>query len=253
MNPVRDTDIIEKAREYLTRDWAITKSGRPASRVSPELVFDHSARILETARFLLKDSALTGLRIDEIILAAAAMFHDAGWVDLVRHAELEAGQIYSKPADTELLARSGRVAGEILIKLLPLRMVEKTVEIIADLKNPNPSQPEVKLIADAENLEDFGLLGIVSQIRIAQALGKSNQQVLDIWHRQQEYHYWEARIKTAFHLDLTKKIAAHRLEKMAGIYDLIELEMTLDDVQDLVPPIPSQSPTANSTVSIQKK
>lgn len=245
MNPVRDTDIIEKAREFLTRDWTLNKGGKPALRVSPELVFDHSVRILETARFLLKDSSMVGIRVDEIVLAAAAMFHDAGWVDLVRRGELEAGQIYCRPSDMELLARSGRVAAEVLVKLLPLRMVEKAVEIIAELKNSRPDQPEVKLIADAENLEDFGLLGIAGQIRMAQGCGKSNQQLLDVWRRQQEYHYWEARIKTAFHLEPARKIAAYRLEKMAGIYDQLNQEMSLDDIRDLLPqssPLPSISP-----------
>jgi hypothetical protein len=252
MNPVRDTDIIEKAREFLTRDWTVSKGGKSASRVSPELVFDHSVRILETARFLLKDSTMTGLRVDETVLAAAAMFHDAGWVDMVRRGELEAGQIYCRPSDVELLARSGRVAAEVLVKLLPMRMVEKAIEIIAELKTSRPDQPEVKLIADAENLEDFGLLGIAGQIRMAQGCGKSNQQLLDVWRRQQEYHYWEARIKTAFHLELSRKIAAYRLEKMAGIYDQLNQEMTLDDVRDLLSQSPIQ-PSINPMMMGQKK
>jgi hypothetical protein len=253
VSSVRDTDIIEKAREYLTRDWTAGKGGKPALRTAPELVFDHSVRVLETARFLLKDATLISHRTDEIILAAAAMFHDAGWIDLVRNGLLEVGQVYGRPADADILARGGKVAGEVLVKLLPLRIVERAVEIIADLKNPRPDLPEVKLIADAENLEDFGLLGIVSQIRIAQGFGKSNQQVLDVWHRQQEYHYWEARIKAAFHLDLSRKIAAHRLEKMAGIFDQLNEEMTLDDVRDLLPKTLNQSSVTNHVVSGSQK
>ena len=178
------------------------------------------------------------------ILTASAMFHDAGWVDLVRRGQLESGQIYSRPLDTPLLDRSASVVCEQLANILSLRQIEKVTQVITDWKQPQPDRPETMVLSDADNLEEFGLLGIFQLVRAAQAGGKSARQILESWNRQQEYHYWDARIKNAFHLETARKIARERLINMGRAFELLCREVSLDDVRKLSAAQHSPSPEA---------
>jgi len=224
-------EIIERSKSYLTSGWFTGKlPTRTTTKISPELVFDHSLRVLDTARLLLKDPDVRVFPIDPTILTACAMFHDAGWVDLVRTGQIQYVEIFTRPADLETVKRSAQIAVEQIGKLLPAGSLKKVSQIIQDLKQPRPSLPESRVLADADNLDEFGLLGITLHIRAAHSQGKSVRQVIDIWHRQQEYNYWEARVKSAFHLESSRKIARRRLENMAKVFHLLHQESTLEDL-----------------------
>jgi hypothetical protein len=233
-------DIVECARTYLTSGWVVG-SGRGGSRVRPEVIFDHSTRVLELAKRLNRDSAMAEAKIDELILTASALFHDAGWIELVKAGTLTPGEIYSRPADADVLGRGAQSACDQLGKLLSARQLEKVTMVIAGLKQSEPDQPETILIADAENLDDFGLSGIFQQVRAAQSCGKSNRQILESWARQQEYHYWDARIKSALHLETSRKIAGQRLGTMGEVFDLLRRELDLDDMESLLPELENVS------------
>ncbi len=224
-------DILERAKKYLTTGWS---SGKSTSRVntwsSPELVYDHSLRVLELARLLVGDSAISEGKIDHQVLSTCALFHDAGWVDLVKTGQIQPGEVYAKPPDAALFKRSSRIACDQIGNLLPGRCLEKINRVLSDMKSSRPGLSETLLVADADNLEDFGLTGFTFQVRAAQPAGKSITQILDSWHRQQEYHYWESRIKNAFFLETSKRIAYRRLDTMGQFFDLLQRESALEDI-----------------------
>jgi len=168
--------------------------------------------------------------MDPAVLAACAMFHDAGWVDLVNTGQIHPSEVLTRQADIELLKRSSQIASDQIGKLLSANALKRVVQAITELKQPRPSLPETRVLADADNLDDFGLLGITLQIRAAHSQGKSVRQVVEGWNRQQEYNYWEARIKSALHLETSKKIARRRLEKMGKFFDLLRQETALEDL-----------------------
>jgi hypothetical protein len=222
-------EILGRAEHYLTTGW-LTGPGR-GGRVLPEVVYDHSQRVLQLAQALQKDKAMTNVKIDESILTASAMFHDAGWIDLVKHDELHVGQIFSRPADAAILDRGASVACDQLADLLSARQLETVSDVITGIKQMQPDRPETKLIADADNLEEFGLLGILLEVRSAQAAGKSARQILEGWNRRQEYHYWDARIKNAFHFETTRSLARERLANMSHVYELLCHEISPETVK----------------------
>jgi HD superfamily phosphodiesterase len=240
-------DIIERARNYLTSGWSAGKnSTRSSTKVSPEMVFDHSLRVLETGKCLLRDSEVSKTSLDPMVLTASAMFHDSGWIDLVKTGQIQGVEIFTRPADLELIKRSAQIAADQLGPLLPPSTLKRVSQIIIDLKQPRPNFPETRVLADADNLEDFGLLGITTQVRAAHAFGKSVRQVIESWHRQQEYNYWEARIKSALHLETSRKIARRRLETMGKVFHLLHQETTLEDLETDV--IFSESAVNNPTL-----
>jgi HD superfamily phosphodiesterase len=224
-------DILERARNYLTSGWPSGKStGRASSRSCPELVYDHSLRVWELAKLLVRDPAISESKLDHQVLAVCALFHDAGWVDQVKAGKIQPSEVYTRPTDAALYKRSVQIVCEQVGKLLSERCLEKVVEAISEMKSSRPALSETVLAADADNLEDFGLTGLTFQVRAAQFVGKSTSQVLESWHRQQEYHYWESRIKNALFLEMSKKIAQRRLEAMGQFFDLLRRETTLEDI-----------------------
>ena len=229
------SDILEKARNYLCSGWTADKTIRISSpRAAPEVVFVHSLRVLELAKLLSKTSGHFEDQTEGICLWTAAMFHDSGWIDLVKKGLLHPSEIFVRPADKDILDRSISVVSDQLCKLIPARIIDKIAKTIAGLKDTKPNQTNSIILSDADNLEDFGVLGFTFQVRTAQSSGKSTRQLLESFRRQQEYHYWEARIKNAFHLEISKAIARQRLESMGKIFDLLSMESEFLDVQELL-------------------
>ncbi|MFA5863817.1 MAG: HD domain-containing protein [Phycisphaerae bacterium] len=235
--------ILERARNYLCSGWSGSRAtGGSSAKISPEVVYEHSVRVLELSKLLARDPSLSENQVDGDVLSASALFHDAGWIDLVRKGQLHPSEIFSRPADTELYQRGAQVACEQIGKLVAARTLKKIVTVITELKNTRPSLSDSILIGDADNLEDFGLLGFTFQVRAAHATGKSTRQLIEGWHRQQEYHYWEARVKKALRLETSKSIARRRLDSMGMIFDLLCQEIDLEDVKDFFSNAPVNDP-----------
>ena len=226
-------DILEKARSYLTTGWSAGKGSlRTMPRNAPDLIWDHSRRTLRLAHRLMDDPTIEAHRLDDVVLTTAAVFHDACWVDLVKTGRIAPPEVFSRPADAELLKHSAQIACDQVGKDLPERTMEKVVRTITEFKLPRPSLTESVLLGDADNLEDFGVLGFTFLVRSAQALGKSTGQLVESWRRQQEYHYWEARIKNAFHLETARELARRRLETMGTIFELLHQEINSEKADE---------------------
>ncbi len=222
--------ILEQARTYLTSGWSAVKStGQAGSWGNPEVVYDHSLRVLKLSKLLTQDHAIPEPKIDYQVLSASSLFHDAGWVELVKTGQIHPAEVYARPSDAGLYKRSVQIVCEQIGNLLSERTLEKVVQTLSELKSVRPGLSESRLVADADNLEDFGLTGITFQVRAAQSTGKSITQLLESWQRQQEYHYWEARIKNALFLETSKKIAQRRLETIGQTFDLLRREVAFED------------------------
>jgi len=180
---------------------------------------------------LVRDPAILEPKINHEVITVCCLFHDAGWVDLVKSGQIPPAEVYATAADGALFKRSAQIVCDQVGSLLPARTLEKVVWALSEMKSPRPELSETLLVADADNLEDFGLLGFMFQVRGAQSSGKSATQLLAGWHRQQEYHYWEARINNALFLETSKTIAHRRLETLGQTFDLLDREIHLEDIE----------------------
>jgi hypothetical protein len=139
-------------------------------------------------------------------------------------------EIFSRPADSDILHRSWKVVEQELGKILDSRLMERAYRSITEITRPSGQVWEGVLLADADNLDNFGVIGALYQYRSGQASLKSFRQLLDGWHRQQEYHYWDARCRSTLHLEASRKIAQIRLDSMRRFYDQLQNELELTDV-----------------------
>jgi hypothetical protein len=121
-------------------------------------------------------------------------------------------------------------AAELLItaasELADEALLDRTTGILRELPQRSPRLPEAKLLADAVNLDDFGIVGLMLA---AMQLARQNAgltQVAAGHAKRQQYGYWAARLKDGFHFEPVRHIARERLkhaEEMARLL-LTELE-----------------------------
>jgi hypothetical protein len=87
---------------------------------------------------------------------------------------------------------------------------------------------ESKLLADAVNLGDFGLTGLIELAIETGKHGQGHLQLLDDMEKREQYGYWDLRLKDGFHFEPIRKLARKRLESARSIAALLKVEMEDD-------------------------
>jgi hypothetical protein len=118
---------------------------------------------------------------------------------------------------------------ELIINLLsgqaPQATFDRVVHILEQTPARSPTLTEAKLLADAINLEDFGILGLVGQIIQLSASGQGTIQLLESWDNRQSYGYWEARLKDSFHFGPVRDLAETRLHDARLVVRMLRAEL----------------------------
>jgi hypothetical protein len=107
-------------------------------------------------------------------------------------------------------------------------LIDQTTQLLLQVHQRTPETDQAKLLADALNLDDFGVAGL-----IVQAIGIARQgggvlQVADGCEKREQYGYWEARLKDGFHFDQTRQIAKKRLDHARKTATLLIAELKED-------------------------
>jgi hypothetical protein len=93
----------------------------------------------------------------------------------------------------------------------------------------NPGSNEAKLLADALNLDDFGVTGLVTRIIQLGVQGSGISQVVEAAEKREEYGYWEAPpSKTGFHFEPIRQLARRRLDRARQVHKLLSEELSGD-------------------------
>ena len=86
-----------------------------------------------------------------------------------------------------------------------------------------------RILSDARNLNDVGLLSLWPVIRRSLTEGDGVESLIDTWKRQKEYRFWDARLNESFHFDAVREIAENRLGQFDRfVADLAHLHHGLD-------------------------
>lgn len=125
-------------------------------------------------------------------------------------------------------------AAELLISLLADRadsaLVERCAKLLRELPQRKPELPETKLLADAINLDDFGLIGLIlcAMQHARQHAGVT--QLVESYEKRKQYGYWEARLKDGFHFPQVREIALARLKTVDRALHLLHAEIQEDSI-----------------------
>ena len=107
-------------------------------------------------------------------------------------------------------------------------LLDRATQLLHELPQRNPMLDEARLLADAVNLDDFGVEGVLLQtIQLARS-GGGIAQVLDGLEKRDQYGYWNARLKEGFHFEPVRQIARERLEHTRRAAALLLEEMKED-------------------------
>ena len=115
------------------------------------------------------------------------------------------------------LKQRAEQAAELLVSLLAdhadEQLLDRTTRLLLESPHRQPMIEEARLLADAINLEDFGVIGLTTlMIQLGLAGGGVNQ-LIESYEKRDAYGYWDARIKEGFHFDAVRAIARKRLEQ----------------------------------------
>src|SRR5205814_2697008 len=80
-------------------------------------------------------------------------------------------------------------------------LLDRATRLLHEMTHRSPMLDEARLLADAVNLEDFGMIGFVDQSIALGCQGDGTTQMADGCEKREQYGYWEARLKDGFHFE----------------------------------------------------
>lgn len=107
-------------------------------------------------------------------------------------------------------------------------LLERGAKILREMPQRTPESVEARLLADAVNLDDFGLVGLVLQAMHLSRQNAGVMQVLEGYQKRREYGYWDARLKDGFHFEAVREMARARLKNADAAVELLLEELQED-------------------------
>ena len=86
-------------------------------------------------------------------------------------------------------------------------LIDRATNILLAMPHRNPASDESKLLADALNLDDFGVIGVINRAIQLGRQGDGVNQVAEGNDKREQYGYWDARLKDGFHFEPVRKLA----------------------------------------------
>jgi hypothetical protein len=91
-------------------------------------------------------------------------------------------------------------------------LLDRATRLLHEMAQRAPMLDEARILADALNLEDFGMTGLVLQVVALGCQGDGVAQLADGCEKREQYGYWEARLKDGFHFEPIRQLARKRLD-----------------------------------------
>lgn len=104
-------------------------------------------------------------------------------------------------------------------------LLDRTSRLLQECHHRSPVLEDAKLLADAVNLDDFGVTGLIGQAIQVARQGGGIAQVLEGTEKQEQYGYWEARLKDGFHFEHVRRLAMERLKHARATARLLSEEL----------------------------
>lgn len=189
--------------------------------VGPRLTDDAARLFRRIERFAAMNLFAGGIDLEALELACYAIQFQAR-----RPRSIVGG----RPARTSLTERAEEAA-ELLLSLgdeMDEQLLDRTTRILREMPHRSPMLDEAKLLADAINLDDFGIVGLLQQAIQATRQGDGLVQMTAGLEKRELYGYWDARLKDGFHFEPVRQIARRRLDNTRHVVMLLLAELRED-------------------------
>jgi hypothetical protein len=138
------------------------------------------------------------------------------------------GAAQSKPGRTNLRERFEQAA-ELMVTHLggefDEALLDRAVRILQEAPQRAPMLDEARLLADAVNLDDFGVIGLLTHAMQLAQQGEGVGELSLALEKREQYGYWEARLKEGFHFPVVCAIARKRLEEARKVGGMLKEEL----------------------------
>ena len=206
---------------------------RVADMPPDPLVWEHSRRVARLAEAVMSLPDVQADNVDKLALTAAALYHDAGWVIQARTGELAPHELLLRPTPDLLLELAADQAAARLDDIVPAASLQTAVRAIRACNDRNTDLPEAQILAEADNLDQIGPQTICLMLRKQRAEGKTLDDLVAAWQRQEEYHYWQARIKESFRFASVRSLAERRWQALRQFMNELRTAIQLEDLAEL--------------------
>jgi hypothetical protein len=123
-------------------------------------------------------------------------------------------------------------AGELLVTHLvgevDVDVLDRTIRLLQELPQRAPMLDDARLLADAVNLDDFGVTGLLVQAIQLGRRGDGVAQVAEGCEKREQYGYWDVRLRDGFHFEPVRAIARRRLEHARAACRMLGDELNED-------------------------
>ncbi len=199
-------------------------------------LWEHAARVARSVGLLIQQIGRDDAELDRDVLTAAALYQASGWVVQYQAGVLRRSEFLGRSLtdlQRELAAAHTETA---LCPLVPSRRLAEVCHLIRNAGRRGSAGNATHILSDAVNLDTIGPLLLWQQVRRLSAAGCGVDAMLDIWRRQREYAFWDARVKDAFHFEAVQTIARRRLEILSAFMAGLESHVDGEDICRLLDP-----------------
>jgi hypothetical protein len=133
---------------------------------------------------------------------------------------LQLPQRQSKPPTAGRLGRSNlkdraEQSAELMVTLFDGKiedmLLDRAARLLHEMPHKSPVPEEARLLADAINLDEFGLVGLINQMIQLARQGDGVNQLAEGCEKRDQYGYWDARLKEGFHFEPIRQLARRRV------------------------------------------
>lgn len=193
-------------------------------------LWEHAERVMHLTQQLADLPETGGAEADRTALAAAALFHDAGWALEVHQGRVAHWQVLTRPTNEIQRELGAAMLLEEAGHLLPATTARLAADAIRQCNDRRTSLREALILAESEALDEVGTTYVLRQFRQYQAEGRPLQQLVDTWRRQREYRYWDVRLAEGFRWETTRRLARARLDAVDAFMTALQRDLRGDDV-----------------------
>jgi hypothetical protein len=186
---------------------------------------------------LVDDAVRLWRRIQRFIAMDLAAEPDVAALELACYA-VQLPMRQAKPPTSGKLGRTNlreraEQAAELLVSLMSDQvndedLVDRATRLLQETPHKTPVLEDARLLADAINLEDFGVTGLIGQMTVLVRAGAGIIQLSEGATKREEYGYWDARLKDGFHFEPIRQIAKRRLARARQVATMLAEELKED-------------------------
>lgn len=185
---------------------------------------------------LVDDAQRLWRRIEKFIAMGLVADPDLAALEMSCYA-LQLPMRQAKPPSSGKLGRTNlreraEQAAELLVTTLGDELdedlLDRAIRLLQEMPHHPPILEDAKLLADVVNLDDFGAVGVLSQLIQLSRQGDGVPQLAEGLDKREQYGYWEARLKDGFHFGPIRQIAKRRLSHARQLATLLVSELKED-------------------------